>query len=134
MNMAINNPYKQYQQNSITTASPEELTLMLYNGAIKFVNIAKIHIEEKNIQEANNNLIKTQNIISELNETLDMKYDISKELRSLYIFIRERLVDANIQKDPKIIEEILPIMEQMRDTWKLAMEEAKKQRIAQGVR
>lgn len=132
--MAINNPYQQYQQNSVNTATPEELTLMLYNGAIKFINIAKVHMEEKNIQETNTNLIKAQRIIEELNGTLDMKYDVSKELRALYTFIRERLIDANIQKDIKILDEILPIVEEMRNTWKLAMEEAKKQRVLEGAK
>lgn len=127
--MAINNPYSQYKQNSINTSTPEELTLMLYNGAIKFAKLAKINMEAKNIQETNTNLIKSQNIISELNMTLKMEYEVSKELRSLYNFIKEQLLDANIRKDPKILDDIIPIMEDMRDTWKEAMEVVKQQKI-----
>lgn len=127
--MAINNPYSQYKQNSINTSTPEELTLMLYNGAIKFAKLAKIGMEQSNIQETNTNLIKSQNIISELNMTLKMEYEVSKELRSLYTFIREQLVDANIKKDPKILDDIIPIIEGMRDTWKEAMEIVKQQRM-----
>ncbi|AFS77337.1 flagellar protein FliS [Gottschalkia acidurici 9a] len=132
--MAINNPYNQYKQNSVTTASPEELTLMLYNGAIKFVNIAKIEMEAKNIERTNEAIVRSQDIIRELNGSLNMNYPISENLRTLYTFILEKLIDANIQKDIKIIEEILPIIEEMRDTWKLVIEEVKRQKFAQGAR
>lgn len=121
-----NNVYQQYQQNSIMTASPEELTLMLYNGAIKFVNLAKHHIENKDIEKANEAIIRAQDIINELNDTLDMSYDISNNLRSLYTFIIDKLIDANIRKDTSYLDEILPILEELRDTWKEAMKEARK--------
>lgn len=127
--MAIGNPYKQYQKNSVTTATPEELTLMLYNGAIKFTKLARINMENKNIAETSNNLIKTQDIISELDTSLNLDYDVSQELSNLYAFIRERLIDANIEKDIAILDEITPLMEDMRDTWKEAMEIAKQERI-----
>lgn len=127
--MAMNNPYKQYKQNSINTSTPEELTLMLYNGAIKFAKIAKINMEEKNIQETSNNLVKSQDIINELNATLNMDYELSENLRHLYNFISDQLVEANIQKDAKILDEIIPIIEGMRGTWKEAMEVAKQERL-----
>lgn len=127
--MAMNNPYNQYKQNSITTATPQELTLMLYNGAIKFSKLAKINMEDNNIQETNTNLKKCQDIISELNGTLNMDYEVSKELRSLYTFVREQLVECNIQKNVKILDEIIPIMEDMRDTWQEAMEVAKQEKL-----
>lgn len=130
--MAINNPYNQYKENSINSATPAELTLMLYNGAIKFTKLAKINMADKNIQEISVNLIKSQDIIDELNITLNMDYEVSKELRSLYIFIKEKLVDANIQKDPKVLDDIIPIMEGMRDTWKEAIEIMKKQKVNTG--
>lgn len=128
--MAMNNPYTQYKENSINSATPAELTLMLYNGAIKFTKLAKINMESKNLQDVSINLIKSQDIIDELNLTLNMDYEISQELRSLYIFIKEQLIDANIQKDPKILDDITPIMESMRDTWKEAMEIMKKQKVS----
>lgn len=128
--MAMNNPYTQYKENSINSATPAELTLMLYNGAIKFTKLAKINMESKNIQEVSINLIKSQDIIDELNLTLNMNYDLSQELRSLYIFIKEQLVDANIQKDIAILDDIIPIMEGMRDTWKEAIEVVKKQKVS----
>lgn len=126
--MALNNAYQQYQQNSIMTASPEELTLMLYNGAIKFIKQADIFIEQKDMEKAHNSILRAQDIISELNTTLNMSYDISANLRNLYTFILDRLRDANIGKDRSIIEEIVPIVEDLRDTWKQAMQEAKKTR------
>lgn len=127
--MAMNNPYKQYEQNSITTATPEELTLMLYNGAIKFAKRAYIYIEENKISEVNTNLIKAQNIISELDGTLNMDYEMSEGLSNLYIYIKEQLMEANIQKDIKILDEVIPLIEDMRDNWKEAMEVAKQERL-----
>lgn len=118
--------YQQYQQSAISTASPEELTLMLYNGAIKFINLGKLHIEKKEIEQANNAIKRAQDIIYELNNTLDMNYEISNNLRSIYTFILEKLLDANIKKDVKFLDEALPLIEEIRDTWKEAMKEARK--------
>lgn len=132
--MAINNPYQQYKQNSINTATPGELTLMLYNGAVKFALMAKMAMEEKNIEKTNDALQRTQDIVRELNMTLNMDYEISKEFRALYTFVLEKLLEANIQKKPSIIDdEVMPILEGMRDNWKLAMEEVKKQKSSQGM-
>lgn len=107
----------QYKQNSISTASPEELTLMLYNGAIKFMNISKMGIEEEDIQKKNEALIRAQNIISELKHTLNMDYEISEEMSRLYDFILEKLIDANINKDIQSVDDALTIVYEMRDTW-----------------
>ena len=85
----VGNPYQAYQNNSIMTAPKEELTLMLYNGAIKFCNQAIEAIHSKDIQKAHLYNIRVQDIITELQSTLDFKYEISKELDSLYFFIRE---------------------------------------------
>jgi len=126
--MALNNAYQQYQQNSIMTASPEELTLMLYNGAIKFIKQAEIFIEQKDMEKVHNSILRAQDIIAELNTTLNMSYEISENLRNLYTFILDRLRDANISKDKNILQEVVPIVEDLRDTWKLAMQEAKKTR------
>lgn len=121
----MKNPYGQYKQNSVMTASPQELTLMLYNGALKFIGKAKIFIEQKNIPKANESLIKAQNIIQELNITLNMDYEVSQNLRSLYTYIIERLVDANISKDIKVLDEASEMITELRDTWKEAMKLSK---------
>jgi flagellar secretion chaperone FliS len=110
-----------YKQNSVTTATPEELTLMLYDGAIKFMNIAKFSIEKKQMEKAHNSLVRAQDIINELNYSLDMKYEISEEMRKLYDFVISKLVDGNMQKDIKPIEDAIAITSDMRDTWKEVM-------------
>jgi len=127
--VALRNPYyayNQYKQNDIMQASPEELTLMLYNGAIKFVHQAMNAIDKKEIENAHTAIIKAGDILAELNATLNMDYEVSKGLRSLYVYLMERLVEANIHKSKEVLEEILPFLTELRDTWKEAMALAKK--------
>ncbi|PKR86269.1 flagellar export chaperone FliS [Heyndrickxia camelliae] len=116
--MAVYNPYQAYQNNSVTTAAPGELTLMLYNGCLKFINLAKASIEQKNIQEKNINIQKAQNIIHELMVTLKMEYDISKKMMSLYDYINRRLIESNIKNDSSILNEVEELITEFRDTWK----------------
>ncbi|MCC5909266.1 MAG: flagellar export chaperone FliS [Clostridiaceae bacterium] len=123
--MAMQNPYNQYKENNIKTASPENLTLMLYNGALKFINQGKLFIDEKNVSKSNDAIQKAQAIIQELNITLDMQYEISKNLRSLYTYILDKLVEANISKDKAILDEAGVMVTELRDTWKEAMKLAK---------
>ncbi|MBU5310794.1 flagellar export chaperone FliS [Tissierella carlieri] len=115
----------QYKQNAVLTATPEELTLMLYDGAIKFMNIGKYSIENKELERAHSSLIRAQDIILELNYSLDMNYEVSKELRELYEFVLAKLVDANINKNTKSIDEALTIVNDMRDTWKEVIKQIK---------
>lgn len=124
--MAINNPYSKYQQNSIMTASPEELTLMLYNGALKFLKQAIICIEEKDIESAHNKILRVQDILVEFMSTVDRKYEIGDNLYKLYEFMNYRLREANFKKDIKILEEVYEMIKELRDTWQQAMKIAKK--------
>ena len=117
----MNNPYAKYKEQSVTTATPEELTLMLYNGCIKFINLAEVYIEEKDYAKSNLNIQKAQGIIQELNITLNMDYEISQNLRQLYTFVNEKLLDANIQKDKQALFDAKEIVSDLRDTWKEAM-------------
>ncbi len=117
----MNNPYAKYKEQSVTTATPEELTLMLYNGCIKFINLAEVYIEEKDYAKSNLNIQKAQDIIQELNITLNMDYEISQNLRQLYTFVNEKLLDANIQKDKQALFDAKEIVSDLRDTWKEAM-------------
>ena len=126
--MTANNAYAKYKEQSVNTATPEELTLMLYNGCIKFINLAEVFIDEKNIEKSNINIIKAQDIIRELNLTLNMDYEISNNLRQLYTFVNERLLDANISKDKKALAEAKEIVTELRDTWKEAMALSRKGR------
>ncbi|AEV70508.1 flagellar export chaperone FliS [Acetivibrio clariflavus] len=125
--MAFNNGYEQYRESSVYTATPEELVLMLYNGLVKFLMQAQMAINKKNIEKANNCIIKAQNILTEFRCTLDMKYDIAHQLDSLYDYMLSRLIDANIKKDNTIIEEILGYARELRNTWEQAMKIAKQQ-------
>lgn len=119
--MAVNNPYAAYQNSKIMTASPAELILMLYDGAIKFSNIAIAAIEKNDIEKAHNNIIKTERIILEFRASLDMKYPVSKDFDVVYEYLIRRLHEANIKKDAEIMEEILKHLRTMRDTWKEVM-------------
>lgn len=119
-----------YKQNTVSSATPEELTLMLYDGAIKFMNIGKYSIEDKDIERTHSSLMRAQDIINELNYSLNMDYDISKEMRDLYDFVLSKLVDANIKKDIAAIDDALEIVRGMRDTWKEVMQQIK-QRVYQ---
>ena len=119
--MALNNGYAAYANNKIRTASPAELTLMLYEGAIKFCNIAIRAIEEKDIPKAHNNIIKVENIIMEFQITLNHKYPVAKDFDAVYSYLKDRLVEANLKKDKEILEEVLEHLRTMRDTWKEVM-------------
>lgn len=113
-----------YGQNRVLTASPAELTLMLYEGAIKFCNIASEAIDEKNIEKAHNNIRKAENIIAELQATLDHKYPVAKDFDNVYDYIYRRLVEANISKDKDILADATEQIRGMRDTWKEVMKKA----------
>lgn len=120
--MAITkNPYAAYANSKVMTASPAELTLMLYDGAIKFCNIAIMGIEEKDIEKAHKNIIKVENIINEFRYTLDHKYPVAKDFERVYIYLLRRLHEANVRKDAEILEEVLRHLRTMRDTWKEVM-------------
>ncbi len=120
--MPQNNPYAAYGNNKILTATPAQLTLMLYEGAIKFVNIAIVAVEKKEIEKAHENIMKTENIIMEFQSTLDHKYEVAKDFDSVYSYLLQRLQEANIKKDKEILEEVLEHLRTMRDTWKEVME------------
>ena len=119
--MIQNQGYAAYNNSKILTASPAELTLMLYDGAIKFTNIAIMAIEKNDIQKAHTNIIKTERIIIEFQSTLDEKYPVEKDFNAVYTYLIRRLRDANIKKDAEILEEVLKHLRTMRDTWKEVM-------------
>lgn len=119
--MLANQGYAAYANNKIMTASPAELTLMLYEGAIKFANLAIVGIEEKDIQKAHTNIIKVERIIEEFQATLNHKYPVAKDFDNVYNYLLIRLKEANIKKDKEIMEEVLKHLRTMRDTWKEVM-------------
>lgn len=122
--MAINAALA-YQGTKIQTASPAELTLMLYEGAIKFCNIGILAIEQNDHGKANVNILKAQKIIIELRATLNPKYPVAQDFDVVYDYIYRRLIDSNIRKDKDILEEALGYLREMRDTWKEVMRVSK---------
>ena len=110
-----------YKDSKILTASPAELTLMLYEGAIKFCNLALMAIEKRQLEKANENIIKAERIITELRTTLNFDYSVAKDFELVYDYIYRRLLTANLKKDPEILEEALQYIREMRDTWKEVM-------------
>ncbi len=119
--MIQKNPYAAYNNSKIQTATPAELTLLLYEGAIKFTNIAIVAMEKNDVQKAHDNIMKTEKIIEEFQATLDHKYPVAKDFEAVYSYFLKRLFDANIRKDPEILEEVLRHLRTMRDTWKEVM-------------
>lgn len=119
--MAIPNAYTKYNDSKILTASKPELTLMLYDGAIKFCNIAILGIEQNDIEKAHTNIKKVQRIIEEFRATLDMKYPVAEDFDRVYVYLLQRLLEANMKKDKEILEEVNTHLRSMRDTWKEVM-------------
>lgn len=119
--MALPNPYARYNDSKVLTASPAELTLLLYEGAIKFCNIAIIGIEQNDIQKAHTNIRKVEKIIEEFRSTLDRKYAVAEDFDRVYVYLLQRLLEANVKKDKAVLEEVNMHLRSMRDTWKEVM-------------
>ncbi|WP_059172707.1 flagellar export chaperone FliS [Bacillus sp. FJAT-27445] len=118
-------PNEIYQRNQVTTARPEELTLMLYNGGIKFLQQARVAIDKKDIPKAHSLITRVQDIVTELMVTLNMDYEISKTLLPLYEYMKNRLVEANVAKDSEILSEIEEMFQELRTTWAQAIKQSK---------
>ncbi len=122
------NPYlKQYKQTQIDTAPKEQILLMLYDGAVRFLNQAKVGFAQNDIEKIHNNIIKTQNIITEFQASLDLESggDFAKNLFALYEYLNNKLFQANIQKKEAFVDEVLKHMTELRDTWREAVKKFK---------
>ena len=119
--MALPNAYVQYNNSKILTASPAELTLMLYDGAIKFCNIAIMGIEQNDINKAHTNIRKVERIIEEFRSTLDRRFAVAEDFDRVYVYLLRRLLEANLKKDKEILEEVNAHLRSMRDNWKEVM-------------
>lgn len=119
--MVNNRAYAAYQNSKVLTASPAELTLMLYDGAIKFTNIAIEGCKESDIQKAHTNIQKCERIIVEFDTTLDDRYPVSQDFHNVYRYLLTRLHEANVKKEPEILEEVLKHLRTMRETWREVM-------------
>ena len=111
------NPYNIYKQNSVNMASSQQLLLMLLDGAVKYTKIARMAILNKDIPRAHKELVRVQDIFLEFMITMDKNTKYMEDLYNLYDFIKNELAKANMKKDVKIIDEILPIIEEIRDMW-----------------
>lgn len=130
--MTLNKPYQTYQNNAVNTASGGELTLMLYNGCIKFIKQAIKNINENNYEQKNVNIQKTQNIIMELMVTLDQEVEISKQILPLYEYMHYQLTQANLKNEVGLLEEVLDFVVEFRDTWKEVILKNRQKQFAQG--
>ncbi len=110
-----------YQNNSVTTQSKGRLIILLYDGAIKFMKLAIKELEANNYEAKGQYIIKAQNIINELNAVLDINAggEIATNLRKLYCFMNSRLSEANVKRDPKMIREVIELMEELNHSWKV---------------
>ncbi|MBN2695378.1 flagellar export chaperone FliS [bacterium] len=117
--MALN-PYQKYQENRIEGASQGEMIVMLYEGAIRFMNQGIIYIEQKNIEKANESIIKAQRIVNELQITLNFEAggEIAENLYRLYDFCMQELIRANIKKDSSGLTNSIQIFEELLSAWK----------------
>lgn len=120
------NPYNAYKQNTVNMASKDQLLLMLVDGAVKYTKLARLAIEKRDIPRAHKELIRVQDIFTELMVTLDRNAgEVAENLFNLYEFIKRRLAQANIKKDVAIIDEVLPLIEEVRDMWHEVNKKAK---------
>ncbi|WP_346847868.1 flagellar export chaperone FliS [uncultured Clostridium sp.] len=123
------NAYNAYKSNSVNYASKEQLLLMLLDGAVKFAKMARQAILDKDVKSSHENLVKTQDIFTELMITLDQNAgEWAVNMYKIYEFIKERLFQANIKKDVKVIDEVMPLIEEVRNTWQEAYEVSKGKR------
>ncbi len=111
------NPYNIYKQNSVNMASSQQLLLMLLDGAVKYTKIARMAILNKDIAKAHKELVRVQDIFLELMITMDKNTKYMEDLYNIYDFIKNELAKANIKKDITIIDNTLPLIEEIRDMW-----------------
>ena len=111
------NPYNIYKQNSVNMASSQQLLLMLLDGAVKYTKIAKMAILNKDIARAHKELVRVQDIFLEIMITMDKNTKYMEDLYNVYEFIKNELAKANIKKDITIIDNTLPLIEEIRDMW-----------------
>lgn len=121
----INNKAEAYKRQQIMTASPEALTLMLYDGCLRFMQEGLEAMEKKDYEQTNTSLQKAQAILLEFRVTLDMKYDIAHQLLPLYNYVYDRLVEANMKSEPEKVKESYGIIKELRDAWAQAMKIAR---------
>lgn len=127
--MQLTNPYQQYKEQSLSTLTPGELLIKLFDELSKQMTLAKIKINDKDYGAVNNALQKCQTILHTLSGSLDMRYPISKELKNMYMFISGQLLQGNLKKDIKLIEDCIPLVRDLRDSFDQAEKISRKQSV-----
>lgn len=126
--MAATNAYiDQYRKNSVNSASPLQLVVMLYDGALRFMNGAKVAMEARDLYKQNDQIQRAQKIVAELMSSLDMEKggEIAQNLLSLYSFVYNQLVEANIEDRPELIDDAMLVMTQLRESWAVLEENSR---------
>ncbi|MEH7439389.1 flagellar export chaperone FliS [Neobacillus drentensis] len=123
--MVLNNPYQTYQKQAVTTSKPEDLTFMLYQGLVKFIRLSKKSLENKNMEESHEYNLRAQDIVSELMITLKKGYTVSEPLLTMYDYMKSRLIEANLNKNSAILEEVEGFALELSETWSTAMKQIK---------
>lgn len=123
--MTLNNPYQTYQRQAVTTSKPEDLTLMLYQGLVKFIRLSKLAVQNNNFEESHKNNVRAQDILTELMVTLKTGYAISDQLQTMYDYMKTRLVEANISKNIEVLEEVEGFALELTETWSNAIKQMK---------
>ena len=129
----VNAAAEAYKRQQIMTATPEALTLMLYNGALRFMSEGKEALEKKDYESANNSIIKAEKIITEFRVTLDFNYEISHQLLPLYNYVYDCLVQGNLASDTAKIDEAAGIIRELRDAWAQAMKKARAEKSGESL-
>lgn len=132
--MSLNKQYQTYQDNAVNTASGAELTMMLYNGCIKFIKQAKKNMNENDYESKNVNIQKAQNIIQELMLTLDPKIELTNQILPLYEYMLHQLKEGNIKNEPSLLDEALSFAIEFRNTWKEVILKTSQNQYAQGAK
>jgi len=121
------NPYAQYQRTQTETAPPGELIVMLYNGALRFLTVAKMKLAVQDLEAASASLLRAQDIVLELMVSVDTSVgEVARNLFDLYQFMHRHLVQANVKKDVQLIEEVENLLREMAAAWEQAIRADKK--------
>ena len=120
-----NDQYNQYKTQNVMTASPGELTLMLYDGCLKNMKLGKKHIEEKAYEKANETLQKSEAIVMELISSLDLSYEIGSQMLNLYVFVNDQIVQANIKKDSGLLDFPIELISEFREAWQQVIRQSR---------
>lgn len=123
--MSINNPYQTYQRQAVATSKPEDLTLMLYQGLVKFIRLSKLAVQNNNFEESHKTNLRAQDILTELMVTIKPGYAISEQLQTMYDYMKTRLIEANISKDIVVLEEVEEFALELTETWSNAIKQMK---------